>query len=89
LTPLLTRLLPAVQWLDPVRDPTHGLVSTLAGELGADFGRTVERGDDDVFLDQMRVSIATSGDPYDLVSSARLAFGFKVNPKQVQTFSRD
>ncbi len=92
LTPLLKRLLPGVLWLDPVRDPTHGLVSTLAHDLNAEGGKADERRQahvSDVFSDHAALSIATSGAPHDLVMSARLAFGFKVNPKQVQTFSAD
>jgi len=87
LRPLLQRLLPGVVWLDPVRDPTHGLVSALARDLGADGGRAFEGGRAAVFPDHMQLAITTSGDPHELVASARLAFGFKVNPKQVQTFS--
>jgi glutamate racemase len=66
LLPVLVREAPGVRWLDPVRDPEHGLVevvvSAVSGTRPGDGRRT----------------FATSGDPAAMQLAARLAFGISL-----------
>jgi len=64
-------------------------VANLVALLGAQDGSHPVRPDADALADHPRVSIATSGHPEDLVAGALLAFGFKVDPRQVQMFRAD